>query len=525
MSKVTKKVEKWLVSVIQPQYLYKDVTYHHIYHFLVKYLPLGFKIRTAVFTSDLGYTQLLINLHGTLQTRTCPVPLSIWVPHNYPYAEPTYQGEPNGVPVIYVVPTTESAIRPGNNVDAQGKVYHPYLAQWHSSLVEGANEEFLLVRLMDRLAPTFDQAPPLGSAVSPFASPITSPGPQLPPKPQLASYSSQTTTPKRELGGPAVPVRPALPGKPSSSAAATTDDLTPAKYRAPPPLPGQGISQNSSQSTFIALYSNSDRQHLSPNVTGQSGTWSPDRSSSYYPKERLPPYDVGGIESPTQSLDYSQPVRSMQRNKDEDIARQAIEVEDLMDRLSVEDESLSHNVELLEKLAAQINMCLDAGNTDSLNGLLPQVNEYSARIEALNSQLVHQNNQAQENEKNLKKHVDYMLERIATLKDLNSRLEQTERLNAESPDAVYISPDRKVRLDDLATLDLILLHQLYDVCTDIKAYKDAISLVGGNFKAEPEIINDSNLDNCVKAIRSLSRELFWLEATRGEIAKVMSLDS
>lgn len=511
MSKVTKKVEKWLVSVIQPQYVYKGIAYHHIYHFLVKYLPLGFKIRTAVFTSDLGYTQLLINLYGSLQTRNCLVPLNIWIPQNYPIADERIQGEPNGVPLVFVIPTTESTIRPGNNVDSQGKVYHPYLAQWHSSNLE--TEEFLLEKLMDVLAITFDQVPPLGTPIgSPFASPITSPGPQLPPKPQFMSNSSQNLLPKRELNGPA------LPAKPSSTAA---NDLIPTKYRAPPPLPEQ-INSNKAPS-----YNESTGPlQFAPRGTGHPFTKSPTREIPYPLHEPQPFDEESRVMSPTPSMDNSISLPSRQRInlKNETTMKQIVGVEDLMDKLSVEEKILSQPVELLEKLAARINACLDTGNMNCLHGMLPQVNEYSARIDALNSQLIHQNKQAHENEQNLKRHVDYLLERITNIKDLNNRLEQTERLNAESPDTIFISSDRKVHLDDLATLDLILLHQLYDVCTDIKAYKDAISLVGGNFKAEPELINDSNLDNCVKAIRSLSRELFWLEATRGEIARVMCLD-
>lgn len=511
MSRVTKKVEKWLVSVIQPQYVYKDVAYSHVYYFLTKYLPQGFKIRTAVYTSDLGIPQLLINLNGSLSTQTELIQLSIWIPHNYPYADDTHpHGDANGVPLVYVVPTSGNTIRPSNNIDAQGKVYHPYLAQWHSKMYAGVtNNEFLLINLMNVLGSTFSQFSPIGSS-------IISQGPQLPPKPQMYRDSSLSLTPlpQREFTGPALPEKPSL--------SPTPVDSTPERYRAPPPLPTQMNYNSHRVSSVEPQYSGSNDGYLR-REKANSASPDPNHARTYSHQTSIP--QENSIHK--EQLDYVQ----LPYAKDEFDQRKATSVpsprkqsvEDLMDKVTLQDNSV-HNTDQLERLAIQINAFLDPNNEESVDHLIPQINEYTNRVMALQSQLEHHSKQAHANLEMLDSHVKYLEGRIGDMKDFNEELEKTEKLNTTGCDLVFINSSRSMPLDELVTLDLILLHQLYDVCSDIKAHKDALSLVGGNFKSQGELITDSNLDSCVKAIRSLSRDLFWLEVTRGEIAKSMGLD-
>jgi ESCRT-I complex subunit TSG101 len=46
--------------------------------------------------------------------------MSVWVPHAYP----------REAPLVYVTPTETMMVRPGQHVDPQGQVYHPYLVGW-----------------------------------------------------------------------------------------------------------------------------------------------------------------------------------------------------------------------------------------------------------------------------------------------------------------------------------------------------------------------------------------------------------
>jgi ESCRT-I complex subunit TSG101 len=47
-------------------------------------------------------------------------PIALWIPHNYPYEGP----------FAYVKPASDMAIRPGQHVSGEGRIYHPYLNQW-----------------------------------------------------------------------------------------------------------------------------------------------------------------------------------------------------------------------------------------------------------------------------------------------------------------------------------------------------------------------------------------------------------
>lgn len=71
-----------------------------------------------------GSSALLVHLTGTLPVNfrgsTYRFPMSIWVPHAYP----------REAPLIYVTPTATMMVRPGQHVDPQGQVYHPYLVGW-----------------------------------------------------------------------------------------------------------------------------------------------------------------------------------------------------------------------------------------------------------------------------------------------------------------------------------------------------------------------------------------------------------
>jgi ESCRT-I complex subunit TSG101 len=77
---------------------------------------------TAAFPN--GTSALLLHLSGTIPVlfrgATYRFPISLWVPHAYP-REP---------PLVYVTPTETMMVRPGQHVDPQGQVYHPYLVGW-----------------------------------------------------------------------------------------------------------------------------------------------------------------------------------------------------------------------------------------------------------------------------------------------------------------------------------------------------------------------------------------------------------
>jgi hypothetical protein len=71
-----------------------------------------------------GTSALLLLLSGTLPVTfrgaTYGFPVAIWVPYAYP-REP---------PIVFITPSQDMVVRPGQHVSGDGRVYHPYLAQW-----------------------------------------------------------------------------------------------------------------------------------------------------------------------------------------------------------------------------------------------------------------------------------------------------------------------------------------------------------------------------------------------------------
>ena len=51
-------------------------------------------------------------------------PISIWIPQEYPAAPP----------MGFVTPTKSMAVRPGQHVTGEGRIYHPYLAEWREDV-------------------------------------------------------------------------------------------------------------------------------------------------------------------------------------------------------------------------------------------------------------------------------------------------------------------------------------------------------------------------------------------------------
>lgn len=494
MSEVPKKVVNWLYSVLQPQYLHKEVAFTDIYRFLAVYLGQGFKIRTAVYTSSLGVASLLVNLYGSINCKNVEVPLSIWVPLNYPYANDSVAvTEPNGVPLVYVLPGGNMLIQPGNNIDLQGRFYHPYLSLWHQEFVSGTNGNYNLVNLMTCIISTFNRDPPLRHADMP---------PQLPPKPVLSPNATGKAPLRRETTGPPLPDKPGA-----------LDNSVPLKYRSPLPIPPE-TPQNGSrtqQAYQVPGFVHTDYQM--PQVPSESRV---------LPEARVLPVSralPGRITSPPQLF-----VTYSSLSPSRDSPAPVAEIEDLMDKVSLDNTKSAIPPAILQAISNQINAFLNLNGEDNVNSIVGAINDNSNRINALHDQLEHHNKQAAANRANLDRHADYLVERLDAIQTLNRDLGQLDKVNTASTDEIHTNVSgQKMRLEDVITPDLKLVNQLYEVTADIKACKDTLKLIGGGFQSEEEMVNDTNLEACVKAARGLGRDLFWLEVTKQNIAKTMGL--
>ncbi|KAL9100324.1 MAG: hypothetical protein Q9163_004287 [Psora crenata] len=216
-NQVSPQVLNWLRSVVTSEYhdatrTYSDVTQILAYH------P-GFSLRTDVYTFENGASTLLLNVQGTLPVsfrgNSYGFPISLWIPREYPSTPPS----------SFVTPTKGMAIRPGQHVSADGRIYHPYLAGWASTRSN-------ILEFVSVLQDIFAREPPLIAREMPQARPVPAPAPQHdsipPPVPPLPPEFGKLDGGSQSLsyGNPAPPPKPSLDRNRTSS-----------RYDMPLPLP------------------------------------------------------------------------------------------------------------------------------------------------------------------------------------------------------------------------------------------------------------------------------------------------
>lgn len=527
MAELSPKVANWVFNVIQPQYINKQVTYSHIYLFLSVYLNHNsrsqrFKIRTSIYTSSKsGLSQLLIELFGNVRVsyELHPIPISIWIPFEYPYST----SESLGVPIVFITPDNSSGyyFQPGNHVDSQGRLYHPYLSAWAEQCSEMSLNRYNLIELIEVLKSIFAKDYPLFKAddyvplpQKPARVPLSSPTNKLPSltntQPQYtgqdntnSGYNTPTYTGYGRVQSPVQAslhrqtTGPPLPPLPNQNNASNL----PLKYQSPLPLPPANVQYRQPNTLIPPM------QSPQPNLQYNSPPAQSPQPNVHY---RSPP-----INSPQASINPT-PFSSSSTSKNQSI-------EDLMDK---QDEVglRSHNEEILAALSQKINSCLELDNEDSINHHLYEINTNSSKITALHSQLNHHNIQANANSDILENHIEHLTTQLLKLTSLNNELSQLDSVNASLKNTIATSSNTVHNLDDLITADLALINQLYDVVAEIKANKDTINLIGGSFQSQSELINDSTIDSRVKTIRAIGRETFWLELMKDEIAVIIGLN-
>ncbi|TGJ88630.1 hypothetical protein E0Z10_g24 [Xylaria hypoxylon] len=262
---VQQHVLNWLYSILTSEYHDVNRTYNDVAQAISQYPSLS--PRTDVHTFDNGVSALLLHLSGTIPVAfrgtTYRFPISIWIPHAYP-REP---------PLGYVTPTDTMVVRPGQHVDPQGRIYHPYLVRWaefwdKSSLVDFiailrdifAKEPPVVARQQLRLAQQPSTPSPTPPPVPPLPPNMTRPGPQPtqsphasdprppPPPPKGDDLPQVIPTPTARADGPPLPPLPQqgvrrqlsqyTANQPEPQVAPAVNRLS--RYDMAPPLPPQG---------------------------------------------------------------------------------------------------------------------------------------------------------------------------------------------------------------------------------------------------------------------------------------------
>ncbi|KAF2740197.1 UEV-domain-containing protein, partial [Polyplosphaeria fusca] len=231
MAGVPEKVLNWLYSVLPSEYADVNRTYHDVAESLSHYPSLS--PRTEVYTYDNGASVLLLLLSGTLPVTfrgaTYGFPVAIWVPHAYP----------REAPVVYVTPSQDMIVRPGQHVGGDGRVYHPYLAQWGKYWDKSTIFDFVAV-----LRGVFAKEPPVRSKQQQYNALSQQAPPPVPPPPaewRRSVQGSPMASPSPNISSQS-PIPPPKPPKPYEQNQGTPQPQQD-RYSQPPPLPSHPTQQ------------------------------------------------------------------------------------------------------------------------------------------------------------------------------------------------------------------------------------------------------------------------------------------
>ncbi|KAI1404258.1 UEV-domain-containing protein [Hypoxylon fuscum] len=285
---VQQHVLNWLYSVLTSEYQDVNRTYNDVAQALSQYPSLS--PRTDVHTFDNGVSALLLHLSGTIPVifrgTTYRFPISLWIPHAYP----------REAPLGYVTPTETMTVRPGQHVDPQGRIYHPYLAAWPEFWDKSSLLDFLAI-----LRDIFAKEPPVVARQQQVARSIpqqqATPAPTPPPVPPLPPDMSRQTPQQVASPHPSDSRPPLPPPKNSGSDLPQVVSGPSIVSEGPPrpPLPNE-IRQHPNQQ-----YGAPPTATTATAATTQSPQ--PNRMSRYESAPPLPPQQ--GAPHPTQA--YQQP--------------------------------------------------------------------------------------------------------------------------------------------------------------------------------------------------------------------------
>uniref|UniRef100_A0A8C8SKU3 Tumor susceptibility 101 n=1 Tax=Pelusios castaneus TaxID=367368 RepID=A0A8C8SKU3_9SAUR len=130
------------------KYKYRDLTVQETTSVITQYKDLKPVMDAYVFND--GSSRDLMSLTGTIPVpyrgNTYNIPICLWLLDTYPY----------NPPICFVKPTSSMTIKTGKHVDANGKIYLPYLHEWKHPQSD-------LIGLIQIMIVVFGEEPPVFS--------------------------------------------------------------------------------------------------------------------------------------------------------------------------------------------------------------------------------------------------------------------------------------------------------------------------------------------------------------------------
>ncbi|XP_078004762.1 ubiquitin-conjugating enzyme E2 variant 3 isoform X4 [Phascolarctos cinereus] len=120
------------------KYKFRDLTVEELTKVNMSYPNFRFSMDTYVFKDN--SQKDLLNFTGTIpvncQGNTYNIPIRLWILDSHPFAPP----------ICFLKPTPNMGISVGKHVDAQGRIYLPYLQNWShpKSVITGLIREMII---------------------------------------------------------------------------------------------------------------------------------------------------------------------------------------------------------------------------------------------------------------------------------------------------------------------------------------------------------------------------------------------
>lgn len=243
--------DQWLKSNMSGKYQQVDAARKDVLNAMVHYKDL--RPQAEQFTYNDGSRKHLVYLNGTIPVTyrgtTYNIPVAIWLQEPHPQTPP----------LCFVRPTNTMQVRQGKHVDANGRVYLPYLTEWRP-------RTHTLVGCIQVMITVFSEEPPVFSRQAAPARPAPAPYPgssvAQPPYPGYPPVQGPPSTNYQpNFNTPYPPISQTTPYPPAQPAAASQPTPYPPYQGFPPNTSPMGMpSTNTPYPTPPVQSANMQRQ-------------------------------------------------------------------------------------------------------------------------------------------------------------------------------------------------------------------------------------------------------------------------
>ncbi|GMM34762.1 ubiquitin-binding ESCRT-I subunit protein [Saccharomycopsis crataegensis] len=459
VNQLPKEWLQWLYKVLQPEYKNPQFTYQDVAITLQSFASL--KVRTKIYINDNGSQDLLLSLFGTIPCTyngtIYRIPIEIWVPKQYPDAPP----------IIYVIPTNDMVIHPGNFIDSNGRFYNPYLSGW-----KGSDPSHNLIKTCNLLSECFNRELPVYGKAKQVVPSVVQSSPEYYQNQQARQTPLTPQYTSNSIGAPPLPAKP--PKVPTISKDITSSlsklDLHSTSYSLATP------SQNSGYLTNM------------PEAGPQQQQGQKQGQQYYRPVPPIPQVQITIPPNPkVQATVQSQAQPSSIDLMDSDSTLAQNGSDDHTEQLK---DKIHHTLSSIAK--SEIEPYFISQDT-RLNEINQVINHFESIIQYEKATLSGYINDINQNQNVLKSKIE----------EVNKVIEEAEEF-------------KEPEVDDIVCAETTVYNQLYKLVAEIKAIDDTIYCL-----AELHDKGKLSLDAFMKHTRSLARDQFKKKALVNKIKLVI----